>query len=162
MWCVVRFGTICTILKVGKTTRRKKCNLQESLPKVTLLHGYFSRFLNCTIVTKSRNTFDMTWTYEVKVLWNTLRPFLHLLFRSVCPEFCSGIGHRIFFCIFLHEVTMSSNLKSDRAGFFLKKKKISFEGFQADRARNSPQMKVFKFHEKSTCGSFTILYIKLQ
>ena len=122
MWCVVRFGTICTILKVGKTTRRKKCNLQESLPKVTLLHSYFSCFLNCTIVTKSRNTFDMTRTYEVKVLWNTLRPFLHLLFRSVCPEFCSGIGHRIFFCIFLHEVTMSSNLKSDRAGFVLKKK----------------------------------------
>ena len=162
MWCVVRFGTICTILKVGKTTRRKKCNLQESLPKVTLLHGYFSRFLNCTIVTKSRNTFDMTRTYEVKVLWNTLRPFLHLLFRSVCPEFCSGIGHRIFFCIFFAWSYDVIELKKWQGWGFFEKKKISFQGFQADRARNRPQMKVFKFHEKSTCGSFTILYIKLQ
>ena len=33
--------------------------LVKTLPKVTLLHGYFSRFLNCANVTKSRNALQI-------------------------------------------------------------------------------------------------------
>ena len=45
MWCASRFGTICTIQKREK----------HLLLLVTLLHGCFSRFLNCTNGTKPRN-----------------------------------------------------------------------------------------------------------
>ena len=59
-WCVTRFGTFCTILKTWKTLMEEcyfylSCRLQPAfLLKVTLLHGCFSRFLNCTNGTKSR------------------------------------------------------------------------------------------------------------
>ena len=45
IWCLARFGTICTIFVQQPAT----------LLKLTLLHGCFSRFLNCTNGTKSRN-----------------------------------------------------------------------------------------------------------
>ena len=50
-WWVARFGAICTILKTWKTTVLKPATLL----KVSLLHGCFSRYLNCANVTKSRN-----------------------------------------------------------------------------------------------------------
>ena len=59
---VTRFGTICTIFKKVKSTRGevllvvKLQTFQDSacnLSKVTLLHGFFLRLLNCTIGTKS-------------------------------------------------------------------------------------------------------------
>ena len=59
MWCIVRFSTMCTILKTWKTPMEEYyfCRLKPAtLLKVTVLHGCFSRFLNCTNGTKSRNT----------------------------------------------------------------------------------------------------------
>ena len=57
MWCFARFGTICTILKMWKHPWRS-ITFSKVL-KVALLHGSFSRFLNCTNVTKSRNASHM-------------------------------------------------------------------------------------------------------
>ena len=58
-WWFARFGTICTILKSWKTPI-EKCYIQQScrfllvtLLKITLVHGCFLRFLNCTNGTKS-------------------------------------------------------------------------------------------------------------
>ena len=54
MWCNAQFGTICTILKTWKTPMKECYFLVKlygkawTLLKVTLLHGYFSCFLNCT------------------------------------------------------------------------------------------------------------------
>ena len=54
MWCIARFGTTCTISKM--------CRLKPAtLLKLTLLHGCFSRFLNCTNGTKSRNAPHMLY-----------------------------------------------------------------------------------------------------
>ena len=47
LWYVARFGASSTILKTWKTPMEKSYFL-----KVTLLHGYFSRFLNCANGTK--------------------------------------------------------------------------------------------------------------
>ena len=64
MWCVARFGIICTILK----------NLKPAtLLKVTLLHGYFSRFLNCTNGTKSRNASHL-WGNHRKLPLDFVQP----------------------------------------------------------------------------------------
>ena len=49
MWCLARFGTICTIYKV------KNILGGVLLLKVTLPYGCFSRILNWTNGTKSRN-----------------------------------------------------------------------------------------------------------
>ena len=55
MWCFARFGTIYTILKKVKNTH-VGCRLQpETLLKITLLHGCFSRFLNFTNDAKLHN-----------------------------------------------------------------------------------------------------------
>ena len=61
LWCVTWAGTIYTILKTWKNPWRSVTfsNIAGFYPatllKVTLLHGCFSRFLNCTNGTKSRN-----------------------------------------------------------------------------------------------------------
>ena len=55
---LVQFGTICTILKSEKHQSRSVTFSKVAvfnLQKVTLVHGCFSRFLNCTNGTKSRN-----------------------------------------------------------------------------------------------------------
>ena len=52
MSCVGRFGTICTIFKNVKNTHGGVLILVLEL---TLRHGCFSRFLNCTNGAKSRN-----------------------------------------------------------------------------------------------------------
>ena len=57
MWCIIRFGTICTIKKNVKSTHGGVLLLVKkpaTLLKLALLHGCFSRFLNCTNGTKSR------------------------------------------------------------------------------------------------------------
>ena len=53
MWCVARFGTICTILTNVKNTHEGVAGY-SNFTKVTLLHGCFSRLLNCTNDTKLR------------------------------------------------------------------------------------------------------------
>ena len=55
MWCVTRFGTICAIQKTWKTPM-EECYKVAGLLKVTVVHGCFSRFLNCTHGIKSRKT----------------------------------------------------------------------------------------------------------
>ena len=55
MRCAARFVTICTIYKREKHSCRSVTFKPATLPKVTLLHGCFSCFLNCTNGTKSRN-----------------------------------------------------------------------------------------------------------
>ena len=66
MWCVARFGTIYKILKTWKNTHGEVLLLSKvagwkpaTLLKVTLLDGYFSRFLNYTNSTKSRKTLHL-------------------------------------------------------------------------------------------------------
>ena len=62
MWCVAQFGTVLYNLKNMKNTHGgvlllvKVLAKSATLLKVTLLHGYFSHFLNCTSVTKSPKT----------------------------------------------------------------------------------------------------------
>ena len=63
MWCVAQFGTICTILKTWKHP--------ATLLKLTHFHGCFSRFLNCTNGTKSRNASHM-WTSCKSKSWQEL------------------------------------------------------------------------------------------
>ena len=66
MWGFVRFGTICTILKVKSTN---ECE-PGTLLKVTLLHGCFAGFLNCRNGTKSCKVSHILW----QVSWlNDLR-----------------------------------------------------------------------------------------
>ena len=46
LWCFTRYATICTILKSEKSP-------PATLIQITLLHGCFSSFQNCTNGTKS-------------------------------------------------------------------------------------------------------------
>ena len=61
MWCVARLGTIYTTYKTWKHPWRSvdfsivAGFKPATLLKLTLFHGCFSRFLNCTNGTKSRN-----------------------------------------------------------------------------------------------------------
>ena len=65
MWFFGRFGTVCTILKTWWTPREEyyfyqSCKLKPAtLPKVTLLHWCFSRFLNCANGIKLRKASNM-------------------------------------------------------------------------------------------------------
>ena len=74
---------------------------------------------------------------EMKVLWNILRPFVCFSVFLFAPEFFSGIACRTLW-YFLHEVRVLSNLKSDGAGFFLKK---PCSGFFRQKG---PKVKFFK------------------
>ena len=65
-WRFAPFGTICKILKTWKTPL-EECYFWYScrLLKVTLHHGCFSRFLNCTNGTKSRNASHMMFRWQL-------------------------------------------------------------------------------------------------
>ena len=52
--CVAWFGSICTIQKREKHPKKNVTFSKVAGVKITLLHGSFSHFLNCTNGTKSR------------------------------------------------------------------------------------------------------------
>ena len=60
MWCVAWFGTICTIEKKLKNTHGGVFKTSFKL-----LHGWFSRLLNCRNGTKSRKTSPSLDLWEV-------------------------------------------------------------------------------------------------
>ena len=72
MWCVARFGTICTFLKSVKNThggvlilvklQAEACNFTKG----NIPPWVFSRFLNCTNGTKSRNAPQNKKNYLLK------------------------------------------------------------------------------------------------
>ena len=95
------------------------------------------------------------WIHEMKVLWNTLRTFICLcgwlkFWISFSRE--PLVGN---FWGFLHEVRVSSKLKSDRARFL---KKILLLGF----GQNAPKTRFFRCYEKSPRGTFQIFCMMLQ
>ena len=91
MWCFAQFGTICTIQKKKKKgkTSMEECyfyRLQpETLLKVTLLHGCFWRFSNCTNSTKSRKACHMTGTLTLNALtyFKSIFHFFFFFFFSI-------------------------------------------------------------------------------
>ena len=70
MWCFPRFGVTCNLKNVKNTHGGVLLlvKLQASL-KVTLLHEYLSRFLNCTNGTKSRNA---SWEYHTQIKYRAV------------------------------------------------------------------------------------------
>ena len=73
LWCVVRFGTICTIKKCEKHSWRSvnSSNVagfkHATLLELTLLHGCFSRFLNCANGTKSRDASHLSIRCKIRL-----------------------------------------------------------------------------------------------
>ena len=61
-----------------------------------------------------------------------------------------------FFCYFLHEGRLSSNLKRNRARFFEKEYAGAF--FSAKRGYNWPKRMFFKFYEKLTVRIFLFFF----
>ena len=114
---------------------RSDCKILDSVISLEGMVGSFWHwsdfFLTC-------------WAHEMKVLWNTVRPFVclfigPLICLTVCQEFFSGTAHWNFL-IFLQRLRVSSNLKSDRAWFF---EKLLFWFFWTKRAQNE----VLKFYK---------------
>ena len=107
---LTRFGTICTIKKREKQSWRnitfsKVAGPQlATLLKVTVLHGCFSRFLNCKNCTKSRNIslLHFLMLEEMKIMYvckltNVILKFhslfIYLMLKKVfCPKFVVIFG----------------------------------------------------------------------
>ena len=69
----VQFGIICTILKIVKNTHRGVLLL---VLNVALLHGFFSRFLNCANGIKLRRAphiYYVSCTYIIRTIWGKLK-----------------------------------------------------------------------------------------
>ena len=66
------------------------CNLTNVKIKLTLVHGCFSRFLNCTNSTKSRNAPQLAATFDSgKILRDRLQ--ILLLFASDVNPLVPGV-----------------------------------------------------------------------
>ena len=105
LWCFAIFGIIRTICKNVKNTyggvlllvklQASACNFT----KVTLLHGFFSRFLNCAHGTKSRKAPHL----EMKSLRITLLAYFFKLFNVIffkknLTVWLLNVNHRQHIC----------------------------------------------------------------
>ena len=69
LWCALR-GLVPFVQFKKREKHPWKCvTFSYTLLKVTLLHGCFSRILNCTNGTKSRNASHLWWSLFAK-LWS--------------------------------------------------------------------------------------------
>ena len=170
MWCFAGFGTIRSILKNVKNTHGGVL-LSCKVAGITLLHGCFSHFLNCTNGTKSRDASHMYFLC-INPLDTVRKLNSHKAFRR-CPKLFMEVlctfnirpVSRAVFTLYLYWVSINRNSRKACATIFGLRQRWAISERNAWRHNKSNNSKVahalWERRGKDTPGCWHVLWIAL-